>query len=673
MSSARAVAPSPWQLVLCLVGLDYFSTLAYFPSLAVRAGGVVAPLATMVVVAVTLFVALPVYLYLVGKSPHGRGGIGVLEHALPGWSGKFLILCLLAFVATDFVVTRNLSVADAAEHLRSNPYFHKLAERLAHAVGPGAKPGDDSLGQRFAAVCRGQLTLTLALSLLTFAFWSFWNRGSRASFFRLALVVVCGYILLVLIVVGSGCVYLAGPGRPLVDRWIANVTAAAEPAIVFSSGGLFRLAVLALAVVPHLCLGLSGFELSMAVVPLIKGTETDAPHEPRQRIRNARKLLVSAALVMAILAPGTVFVVTLLVAPGEHLSGGAAVHRALAYLAHGSPLADGVPATAINSLFGPRFGTLFDLGTAAILCLAGASVSIGLCDFVPAYLTRYGMELEWARRIGIEMRFFNLIMLLITIVFVANVDALQWVYATSVLVLMSGAALAAVVAASREPRAALLHGLGKWLFIVAFLVLTSLTTMTVLISRAGLEIAGGFVVAILATSVLSRWLRSLELRFHGFEFADPQSQESWRLLCERGAAVLVPHRPGLNPRVEKERGIRTGHRLPPEIGVIFIEAELGDPSDFYQRPLLTLFDSDGLQIIQVTRCVSIAHVIAAIGLELSRSATPPEIHFGWSDETPLAANLKFLLFGQGNVPWMVRALLRKAERNPDRQPRIVVG
>ena len=78
-------------------------------------------------------------------------------------------------------------------------------------------------------------------------------------------------------------------------------------------------------------------------------------------------------------------------------------------------------------------------------------------------------------------------------------------------------------------------------------------------------------------------------------------------------------------------------------------------------------------ILRVSQCTSIAHVIATIGLELSKHGTPPEIHFGWSSESPLAANLDFLLFGEGNVPWLVRELILKAEPHPERQPRVIIG
>ena len=77
--------------------------------------------------------------------------------------------------------------------------------------------------------------------------------------------------------------------------------------------------------------------------------------------------------------------------------------------------------------------------------------------------------------------------------------------------------------------------------------------------------------------------------------------------------------------------------------------------------------------MKIRRCASIAHTIAAIALELSNVGRPPEIHFGWSDQSPMAANLSFLLFGEGNVPWMVRELILDAEPDPAKQPRVIIG
>src|SRR5260370_21695220 len=138
-----------WWLVLCVVGLDYFSTLADLPSIAVEAaanagGPALAPLVIGGVVLVTLLAALPVYLYVVGRSPHGTGATGLLESLVRGWHGKLLILVLLGFIGTDFVITRTLSVADASAHLLHNPALEWWSSNSEHvrAGAPAWLQGD---------------------------------------------------------------------------------------------------------------------------------------------------------------------------------------------------------------------------------------------------------------------------------------------------------------------------------------------------------------------------------------------------------------------------------------------------------------------------------------------------------------------------------------------------
>jgi hypothetical protein len=190
---------------------------------------------------------------------------------------------------------------------------------------------------------------------------------------------------------------------------------------------------------------------------------------------------------------------------------------------------------------------------------------------------------------------------------------------------------------------------------------------------SGLHIAFWFILAIVLLSLASRLLRTKELRFEGFQFADEHSKFLWDSLKYLEFPILVPHRPGRTLLPAKEEKIRQRHRLTPDIPIVFIEANLGDPSDFFQRPLMELKQEEGKFILHVSRCVSIPHVITAVALELSQGDHVPEIHFGWSDENPLGANLNFILFGQGNIPWMVRELIRKAQPDPSRQPRIVIG
>jgi hypothetical protein len=671
-----------WWLVLCLVGLDYFSTLAYLPSIAVAASRAYAPLAALGVVAVTLLAALPVYLYVVGRSPHGRGATGLLEQLLHGWHGKVLILVLLGFVGTDFVVTRTLSIADAARHLTHNPYWQ------AHVTWVGQNR--ETVRGWFPEVLRGrffdfwneQLVVTVILAVVTFTVYAWLLRGFSRRFMLLAAAVVGVYLLLTAIVAGSGLAYVARHPQ----RWDAWVKELDLPAgRVGTTEVAVPLALLALLLFPQMALGLSGFELSMTSAPLVRGRPDDDPAHPRGRIRRTRLLLVAATLIMSIFLVASVVTTAQLVpqqalagtAPADDPANGPAMHRALAYLAHGGPIdSTGVPAengNQVSPLFGPVFGTFYDLISILILCLAGASVTVSLRGVVPLYLARFGMQLQWAEKVGVILWLFNLAVLVITLVFRASVSAQQWAYCASVLVLLTSAALAALLDVRRRWPQSLL----RWVVIVpcvlACALFLAILGLTFEQSRSGLYIPLTLVVLVVGTGFASRWMRSTELRFAGFEFADEHSRRRWEEICQLEFQVLVPHHPDKLPLAQKEREIRATHRLGPDVPIIFIEAELGDPSEFLQTPVMSVQKCDGFEVIRVSRCASVAHVIAAIGLEFRKVGRPPEIHFAWSEQSPLAANLGFLLFGEGNIPWMVHALIRRAERDTARRPRVVVG
>jgi hypothetical protein len=261
----------------------------------------------------------------------------------------------------------------------------------------------------------------------------------------------------------------------------------------------------------------------------------------------------------------------------------------------------------------------------------------------------------------------------VTLVFNADVEAQGGAYATGVLVLISSACVATVIDRYRSSDAVYPMWRIPWMYVLITGVFFYTTAANMVERPDGLKIASCFIVAVVVLSFWSRMRRSTELRFAGFEFADIQSRFLWDSLKHLEFPVLVPHRPGGRDLEKKEGDIRQRHRIAVEVPIVFVEAELGDPSEFQHKPLMRIWESEGRFVIGVTRCASVAHVIASIALELSRFGSPPEVHFGWSNENPMAASVSFLLLGEGNVPWMVRELIRKAEPDRTRRPKVFIG
>jgi hypothetical protein len=661
----------PWWLVLALVGLDYFSTLAYLPSIAVEAVRHVgferqyAPLAALGIVLVTLLGALPVYFYVVGRSPNGDGATGLLDRTVRGWFGKIMVLVVLGFVATDLVITRSLSVSDAAEHIVRNPVWQGSVQWTQAHREEVRSWFPEILQGKFFDYWTEQLVLAVLLMVAGFAFWWMLAGSFRGWFMRFAFVVVAVYLGLTALLLANAFWYVADHPA-LWDQWSGSLPPVGEGREAWAMIAVTLLAF------PQVALGLSGFELSMASAPLVSGRPDDTPERPRGRIRNTRVLMLTAALIMSVFMLASVLATTLLIPEEELGVSGLARHRALAYLAHGGRVA-GPEGNSLGGLYGEVFGSLYDLSSALILCLAGASVTLSLRDLVPQYLTRFGMQLNWAARTGATMHLFNIVILVVTVVFRASVSAMQLAYATSVLALLTGACAAALLDVSQRCARTAWRSLLSAPFgmLTGFFLVMAVITMWV--NASGLAVATAFLLAVLGTAFASRWYRSTELRFQGFTFINDVSRKRWEEIRELEFQVLVPHLSGYPALEGLEKQVRSKHRLGPDVPIIFVETEVGDASDFLHAPMMEVVREGEREVIRITRCVSVAHVLASLCLEFTHVGRPPEIYFEWSEQSPLGAMLNFLFLGGGNVPWLVHDLIIKNQPIRERRPRVVVG
>ncbi len=670
--------PSYWVWVLCLLGVDYFSTLAYQPAISFQVAGRLAPLATVVVVLVTLCCALPVYSYVAGKSAHGAGSIALLEQVVRGWRGKTLILGLLGFAATDFIMIKSLSLADAAEHVLHNTYVER-DRPLANMALRAKEMGQAYVGDRVTGFFNEQLVVTMLLTVVGFAFWWVLRKGFSRNVMAVAVPIVAAFMLLNGLVVAAGLARLVEQPERFTG-WLEQVWQGdwRTPDFEGAPHSGLLIGLLCLLFLPQLSLGLSGFEMSLIVMPQVKGDPDDDKLQPRGRIRNTRKVLVVAALVMAVYLPTSVLVTSTLIPPEAFNPKGPADNRALAYLAHGGALApvpgaaaEAARAEALGPPFGPVFGTVYDVVTVMLLSLAGTSVMTALAVLLPQFLLRFGMELKWAHKWGLLLGLFALVNLAVTMYFRASVSDQRGAYATGVMVLMTSAAAVTFLSLREERRR---QGRRRPLrYGMVTVVFMATTAVVVAMSPSGLLISFGFIVTILTFSVFARALRSDELRTVGFDFVDEESKFLWDSLCMADFPILVPHRPGRHERDGKEEAIRRDHQLDPDVEIVFLEVEVDDPSNFYQRLLVQVFEEGNRFVIKVTRCVSVAHAIASVALEMSKSSKPPGVHFGWSEMDLLAASWSYLAFGEGNVPWKVRELIVEAEPNAERRPRVIIG
>jgi hypothetical protein len=605
-----------WWQVICLTGVDYFSTLGYIPGIAALAAGALSPIATLLIVLLTLLGMLPMYRVVAEESPHGQGSIAMLENLLSFWRGKVLVLILLGFVATAWLVTITLSAADATAHVVENP----LVPTFLH-------------GQRIA------ITLVLLVVL-----GAVFLKGFREAL-GIAVFIVAVYLVVNLVVVAVG-LYESVTEPQNLASW--------TDALFANYGNPLAMIGVSLLVFPRLALGLSGFETGVGMMPLVRGEEDDDPARPAGRIHNTRKMLTVAALIMSFYLITTSFVTTVLIPPEEFQAGGSANGRALAYLAH--------------NYLGEVFGTIYDLSTITILWFAGASAMAGLLNIVPRYLPRYGMAPEWGRAVRPLALVYTAVAVVITIIFHADVDAQAGAYATGVLAMMTSAAFAVALTAWR--RGSKRGGLA---FAAIAIVFVYALVANEIQRPDGIMIASFFIVSIIFTSLVSRVYRSLELRQERIEM----DKTARRFIEETGKEIhIVAHRRRRGDEREyaaKEKEQREDNHIPEGEPIIFLEVAVDDASEFEDVLEVSGVEVGGHKVLRAKSSV-VPNAIAALLLYLRDTTDKsPHCYFGWTEGNPIVYLFRFLLFGEGDTAPVTHEVLREAEPDAKLRPAIHVG
>lgn len=634
----------PWWKVMCLTGVDYFSTLGYQPGIAFLAAGALSPFATLVLVLLTLFGALPMYKRVAEASPHGDGSISMLERLLSRWKGKMFVLILLGFVATSFIITITLSAADATAHIVENPFVSQHLEFLHHEI----------------------IVTTILIGLLGAVFLKGFNEA-----IGIAVGIVALFLTLNVVIISVGLHNIF---------WIHPEAFVNWQALVWSDGNVggsfFWLLIASLWFFPKLALGLSGFETGVVVMPLVKGDEkeVDQSHAAAQmtgttddgrnesvpenlegRIRNGKKLLSGAAIIMSFLLIGSSVITTMLIPAEAFKPGGQASGRAISYLAH--------------TLLGGVFGTVYDVSTILILWFAGASAMAGLLNIVPRYLPRYGMAPDWARATRPLVLVFTFICFVVTILFEADVTSQGGAYATGVLALMTSAAVAVAISAWRKRE-------GVWIvFAIITLIFVYTTVVNIIEQPSGIKIASFFIFAIIASSFISRAMRSTEVRIDKIEL-DDAAQAFIDDLDHEGEIRIVTNRRETGDMIEyrfKEHEKRVDNHIPSSDQIVFYEVEPGDSSEFQGGIFIRGIDVDGYRILR-TQAPAVPNAIAALLLHLrDKTGKIPHVYFGWSEGNPIQYLIRYILFGEGDTAPVTREILRQAESDPELRPSVHVG
>lgn len=510
------ISPPPqkkhsWLAVLCLIGLDYFSTLAYLPALGLLTIGMFSPFATIAIVLVTLFGAAPVYFEVAKRSYVGQGSIAMLEKLVSGWFGKLFILAIISFAATDFVITITLSVADASAHIIENP----------------------SLTFLFKDQTNWLINLGISLGMLGILGLVFFL-GMREAIITGILVSV-PFLLLTFVIIFRGLYELFAHPH-LFSNLFQNFNYHGS---INYQGLNWMFFFIILLTFPRLALGLSGFETGVMTMPYINGEGKRIPEEKSKieheqekieeakkleilgRIKNTKKMLLTGALIMSFCLITSTLITNIFITQDQVKPGGVAANRALSYLGH--------------KFLGNIFGDIYDVSTITILWFAGGSAMAGLLAIIPRYLPRFGMAPRWVASQRPVVLIITIICTAILLVFRADVTSQSGAYATGVLGLILSSAIAVSIVLIKEifqsKKSKKLHLWFKfYYFLFISFVFLYIFVDNIYLRPDGIIISSLFFICIVIGSAISRLFRASELRINTAGFVDEESEKLFNKL-----------------------------------------------------------------------------------------------------------------------------------------------
>jgi hypothetical protein len=235
---------------------------------------------------------------------------------------------------------------------------------------------------------------------------------------------------------------------------------------------------------------------------------------------------------------------------------------------------------------------------------------------------------------------------------------------------MSSAAIAVTIAARKARQRNWTIG-----FAVVSAVLLYVTVVNVIERPDGVKIGACFIAGIMLVSFLSRLARAFELRVTSVTL-DDMAQRFVRDIASRRIRFIAnePDNRDKAEYREKIEQIRHDNDVPSPEDFVFVEVTVLDASEFESKLTVRGEVLHNRYRVLTLESSSIPNALAALLLHVRDSTgCIPHIYFEWTEGNPFTNFLRFFLFGQGEVAPVTREVLREAEPDRDRRPRIHVG